>query len=182
MSEHFLGKPDAVLPLFDDLAMSAVRHEDDRPFDWIRIEVSGIAQTAGSKRAFVNPKTGRATITEAAQSREVEQRKKAWREQIVHEAREAMRGDLWRGPVMMQIVFGLPRPKHHFGTGRNAGQVKASAPPYPDGKPDVDKLSRAIMDALKGVVYDDDARVICKTVSKQFDRAARTVIFVRRVV
>jgi Holliday junction resolvase RusA-like endonuclease len=93
-----------------------------------------------------------------------------------------MRGELWRGPVHLRIAFGLPRPKGHFGTGRNAGTVKPSAPPFPAVKPDVDKLSRAVMDALRGVVYADDAQVVAKVVSKHYDERARTIIHVRRVV
>ena len=36
--------------------------------------------------------------------------------------------------------------------------------------PDVDKMSRAILDALTNVVYQDDCQVIKKTVNKRWAR------------
>ena len=55
----------------------------------------------------------------------------------------------------------MQRPKSHFGTGRNAGKLKPSAPKYPAVKPDVDKLSRAVHDALTiANVIDDDSRIV----------------------
>jgi Holliday junction resolvase RusA-like endonuclease len=153
---------------------TAVRHADDRPFDWLRVEVNGIPSPAGSKSGFAIPGTNRVVIVDAAK------RSRGWKNDVADEAARAMAGDLWRGPLLVQIVFGFPRPKAHFGTGRNADQVKSSAPHYHVVRPDVDKLSRAVMDALRGVVYADDSQVVCKTVSKQYEQTARTVIFVRK--
>lgn len=62
-------------------------------------------------------------------------------------------------PVSIEITYSLPRPANQYGTGRNAGVVKASAPPYPTATRtgDIDKLERAILDALTmaGVLHDD---------------------------
>ncbi len=71
-------------------------------------------------------------------------------------------------PVGLRITFFLPRPKGDYGTGRNAGQVKASAPLHPAKKPDVDKLVRAILDSLTGIVYHDDAQVIQVAAAKRY--------------
>lgn len=86
---------------------------------------------------------------------------KPWREAVKSAALDALAYDgAWKAigeAVRLEIVFTLRRPKSHFGTGRNAGVVKASAPQYPTGKPDLDKLVRSTQDALKdaGVLLDD---------------------------
>lgn len=68
-------------------------------------------------------------------------------------------GDLCT-PARVRVDFFFLRPKKHFGTGRNAAKLKRSAPEYYHAQtPDVDKLARAILDALTGIVYDDDCRV-----------------------
>ncbi|MFF0139744.1 RusA family crossover junction endodeoxyribonuclease [Streptomyces sp. NPDC005227] len=94
---------------------------------------------------------------------------KPWREAVKSAALDVLTYDAaWmpiRDAVRVEIVFSLARPKGHFGTGRNAGQVKASAPQYPTGKPDTDKLLRSTQDALKdaGVLLDDS--VVTDTVA-----------------
>lgn len=65
------------------------------------------------------------------------------------------------GPVRVGITFILPRPKGHYGTGRNAGRVRTSAPAEPTTKPDLDKLLRSTLDALTDVgAIRDDAQVV----------------------
>ena len=55
------------------------------------------------------------------------------------------------------LTFTLDRPGYHFGTGRNAGVLKDTAPAVPTGRPDLDKLVRAAIDSLAaaGVMKDD---------------------------
>jgi Holliday junction resolvase RusA-like endonuclease len=58
------------------------------------------------------------------------------------------------------IVY-FPRPKSHYGTGRNAGKLKATAPTHNDGKPDRDNLDKAILDAMTGIGFmRDDKQVV----------------------
>lgn len=75
------------------------------------------------------------------------------------------------GPVTLIIHFFLPRPQAHYGTGKNAGKLKASAPTKHTKIPDVDKLTRAVADAMKGVIWKDDSQVwkedICKTYGEE---------------
>lgn len=61
------------------------------------------------------------------------------------------------GPLLLECVFVLPRPKTHYGTGRNSGLIKKSAPAHPTSAPDLDKLVRTHGDALTiaGVIEDD---------------------------
>lgn len=70
--------------------------------------------------------------------------------------------------VTVTLDFNMPRPKAHYGTGRNAETLKPAAPTDPIGKPDLDKLARAVLDALTGIAWVDDAQVTALVVSKRF--------------
>jgi crossover junction endodeoxyribonuclease RusA len=63
----------------------------------------------------------------------------------------------------------MPRPKDHYGTGRNSGTVKPSAPINPASMPDLDKLVRCICDALTDAgVWKDDAQVCVLVAAKRY--------------
>jgi len=78
--------------------------------------------------------------------------------------------DPTRAAVRVAATFCVKRPAGHFGTGRNAGTLKASAPAFPTtrAKGDVDKLARALLDALTGVYFADDSQVVDLRVRKLF--------------
>jgi Holliday junction resolvase RusA-like endonuclease len=64
------------------------------------------------------------------------------------------------GPVAAHLTFYLPRPGYHYGTGRNANRLKDTAPVLVDKRPDVDKLSRAVLDAItQSGAWRDDSQV-----------------------
>jgi len=74
-------------------------------------------------------------------------------------------------PVQVDITFTFARPKGHFGTGRNAGTLNSSALPFPSTHAigDIDKLTRAILDALTDAgVWNDDSQVIQLVARKLF--------------
>lgn len=139
----------------------------------ISFVVYGKPQPAGSKRAFKHPSTGRIVVTDDAKG------SRPWKQEIAGAALEAMAGrDPFTGPVWVDLYFCVARPKSHYGAGRNADKVRPSAPRYPAVKPDVDKLSRAVMDALTGTVIKDDALVVGKYASKHYGLPERVVIHV----
>jgi len=72
------------------------------------------------------------------------------------------------GAVTLDITFYRSRPGSHFGTGSNAGKLKASAPKRPPTKPDLTKLVRAAEDALKGVLWRDDGQVTDQHTRKRY--------------
>jgi crossover junction endodeoxyribonuclease RusA len=65
---------------------------------------------------------------------------------------------------MLKVTFSMPRPASHFG----AHGLRPRAPRWPSKKPDLSKLVRAIEDALTGVVYDDDARIVMHDITKRY--------------
>jgi Holliday junction resolvase RusA-like endonuclease len=135
----------------------------------IAFTVWGKPEPAGSKRAFVNPKTQRAIVTDANKNA------KPWQAEVKQRAIGALPDDfrMYRGPLMLQLTFSQPRPKGHYGTGRNAGVVKASAPRWPATRPDVLKLARAVEDALTGIIWADDAQIVVEQLNKVYSEPAR---------
>lgn len=88
-----------------------------------------------------------------------------WREAVKAAALDAAPRHGWvqiqRGtPVRLTVTFQHARPAAHYGTGRNAGALKPSAPKYKATAPDLSKLIRATEDALTDVgIWADDAIV-----------------------
>jgi Holliday junction resolvase RusA-like endonuclease len=91
-----------------------------------------------------------------------------WRQQVALAAREAYQGELLLGPVELTVYFYQPRPKSHYGKGRNAWKLRPSAQAYPVWKPDTTKLTRAIEDALTGVLWRDDSQVVDHHLHKRY--------------
>lgn len=77
-----------------------------------------------------------------------------WRATIANEARRTLIGKASEG-VEIHITFQLARPK----------TVKRKEP---FKRPDIDKLARAVLDALTGVAYDDDEQVVKLIASKEY--------------
>ena len=65
-----------------------------------------------------------------------------------------------KGPLKMNVEFYFPRPKNHYRTGKYSRELKASAPYIHTNMPDVDNLSKFVLDALNAVFYDDDRQVV----------------------
>ena len=64
------------------------------------------------------------------------------------------------GPLRMHLEFYFPRPKNHYRTGKYSDQLKPSAPHIHTNMPDVDNLSKFILDAMNEVFYEDDRQVV----------------------
>lgn len=69
--------------------------------------------------------------------------------------------------VSITLSFRFPRPAGHFGKG---GALRNAAPTHKTTKPDLDKLTRAILDALAGILYTGDQQVVSLQASKRFTR------------
>jgi len=140
------------------------------------IRVHGTPAPQGSKRAFAHKATGKIVVME-----QMADKVKSWRQAVIDAADSARAGDLPAfkaidGPVMLTVTFWLPRPAGHYGTGRNAGQVRNSAPRFPWGnkRNDLDKLLRSTMDALTAAgCWTDDSQVICCSAAKYYAPAGR---------
>ena len=65
------------------------------------------------------------------------------------------------GALKLECEFVFERPKSHFGTGRNAGKLKASSPLLCDKvSSDCDNIEKFCMDSLNRYVYVDDRQIV----------------------
>lgn len=86
-----------------------------------------------------------------------------------------------QGPLFVQLWYGLKRPKAHYGTGRNKGKLKASAPKYPGKKPDIDNYEKFIYDCLSGVVIRDDSQICSCRHDKRYSEIPRVEIEIKEL-
>jgi crossover junction endodeoxyribonuclease RusA len=114
--------------------------------------VWGIAAPQGSKRHV-----GKGVMLESSD------RVRPWRQDVRFAALEERPSD-WdmATPMRLDLVFWFPRPASHYGTRNGISYLKANAPIEPVSARigDIDKLQRAVFDALTGVAYLDDRQVV----------------------
>lgn len=104
---------------------------------------------------------------------------KRWRKAIAAECTKAAQGNLWLGPVEVEVDFYLPRPP----------SVKQSKRWHPIVPPDLDKLCRAVLDGIgqgpsgktgDGMIWGDDSQVVSLIARKHYaddrDPGARITI------
>lgn len=118
---------------------------------WLEMWVPGIPAPQGSKRHV-----GGGRMVESSA------RLRPWRAAITTAAVMAAGPD-WQPvteAVSLTVVWQLPRPASHYGTGRNARTLRPSAPRRHSQRPDADKLLRAVLDSLTDAgIWRDDAQV-----------------------
>lgn len=137
----------------------------------ITFTVFGIAQTAGSKRAFPFKKSDG---TLGVRVSDDNPKGDNWKHAVAYSSREAYSGDLLSGPLAVTMRFYRPRPKGHFGKhGLNRTGLECSSPAT---RPDVLKLARCAEDALTGVLWRDDAQIVEEHLFKHWGEPARMEI------
>lgn len=123
----------------------------------VGFRVFGIPVQQGSKRPGQNSKTGKLFVRE-----ETGERLKTWRATVTEaalQAREAGGLQTMSGAVRLDVHFFMPRP----------ASISAKKRLYPQVAPDLDKLVRAVGDALKDAgVYKDDCLICSIQASKQY--------------
>lgn len=121
---------------------------------------AGIPEGQGSMRAFV--RGGRARVVHNSPRALGD-----WRGSIATAARGTGK-DPFLGPLQVVATFYLPRPRGHYGK----RGLLPSAPLYPAVTPDLDKMLRALLDALTGVLWLDDKQVVQVWCSKAYTTSA----------
>ena len=83
-----------------------------------------------------------------------------WRSDV-RTAAMAVRPYQWAKDPWMRVSFVafFPRPKNHTVAGKGL-VLKANAPAFPGRVGDTDKLARALLDSLTGVIWRDDDQVV----------------------
>jgi crossover junction endodeoxyribonuclease RusA len=124
----------------------------------IVVRVDGVPAPQGSKRHVGN-------------GRMIESSKKVgpWREAVRAETQRQRQGQTVEDAAIVDISIFLPRPRSHYGTGRNAGRLTPRAPLVPAGRPDLDKLIRSTLDGIvEGGALADDALVVGISARKSY--------------
>lgn len=151
--------------------------------------IPGIPRPGGSKTpklvrrgsGEIVMKNGRPLIT----MRDDAKGNKDWRAVCSTAGHDAMRAcgiaSLLSGPLSLSIDFVMPRPRSHFGTGRNAGRLKLPAPHWHTVKPDRTKLTRALEDALTGIIWRDDTQVVTGPINKHYGEQPGALVRVKEL-
>lgn len=89
-----------------------------------------------------------------------------WKSCVAVAAKAAgLRSAITGAPVAVTLDFYFRRPKSHYG----AKGLRSVAPQSHIGKPDVDNLAKAVLDALSHIgVWHDDSQVDSLTVMKRW--------------
>ena len=132
----------------------------------IEFEVPGKPRPQGSKRHV-----GKGRMIESSPY------VAAWREMVACMAHQEMQRNKLtchpKGvPIIVYARLYFERPACHF---KKSG-LKSDAPLFHAQKPDVDKVSRAILDGLTGIVFADDSQVIRLDVHKNWYDRDYTII------
>jgi len=71
----------------------------------------------------------------------------------------------------LRLIFRMRRPRSHFVNRRpGPGRLRPNVPPLLyDGATDIDNLAKFVMDAMNGVLYDDDKQIVTVSATKVYD-------------
>ena len=100
---------------------------------------------------------------------------KAYEDKIVAYYRKAYQGFRWPDNAFLEITvtahYPIPKSATKTATaGMQAGRI------LPSRKPDVDNVLKVVLDALNGVAYKDDARVVSVSARKIYSLTPKLVV------
>lgn len=129
----------------------------------IEFTIPGRPATKGSSRSFKSKTTGKQVHVPDCE------KLRTWTGRAAEIAISAMKGQPpWRGPVLMHVDWEFDRPAKHYRSNNREKDLRDDAPDWHYQKPDEDKITRALFDALKGIVYVDDCQVCGGTRAKRW--------------
>lgn len=115
----------------------------------ITFTVPGVPQVQGNHR-----------VSRTGYTYDTNKKLAPWRRTVALCAQQAMtaaNAEPLTGPVHLDIEFAMPRTK----------TMRTDPPPPMTQRPDTTKLTRAIEDALTGIVYRDDSQITHHTLHKR---------------
>jgi Holliday junction resolvase RusA-like endonuclease len=139
----------------------------EAPLETLEFIVLGEPTPEGSTKAYYIKKLDR-TVTTHQNKKELG----AWRNRVATEAQRALECREWTSDscsaYVVEVEFVLSRP----------ASVPAHRRIHPIVKPDIDKLVRAINDALTGILFADDCQVVSLSVRKSYNDVQRVGAYI----
>lgn len=149
------------------LRLGETPHSTPSELTPIRFTVIGKPQPQGSTRAFIPKGWKRAIITTD------NAKLKPWRQQISDTAL-SLNVPMFRRDVPLEITV-----RCYFTRPKSVSEKKR---PAMTTKPDGDKLLRAVLDSLTGILFEDDSQATDKHVHKRYGLPERVEIEVQEVI
>lgn len=142
--------------------MGAVSVLDALPAGREAIEffVAGAPVPQGSKNVI--HRHGRTFLVDQARKR-----LDPWRKAIAVASHIAI-PDPFAGAVEVELLFTLARPLKHHVAGKASRPLRDDAPTYVETNPDLDKLTRGVLDGLTGQAFADDRQVVSLLAAKVY--------------
>jgi Holliday junction resolvase RusA-like endonuclease len=128
----------------------------------LETRVFGLPIAQGRPRAFKTP-AGQVRVYDPANARD-------WKRTVQAQVISQKPAAPVDGPLAVALRFYLPRP-----------QSLPRRELFPAKRPDAENLAKAVLDAMEGVVYRDDAQIVRLNVSKDYGPAPGVLILVERV-
>lgn len=131
----------------------------------IQFDVAGMPAPQGSKKIVGYAQNNHRVIEDNDPA------KRMWRTAVSVEAKRMAKRlreldpafEPLDGPLFVVVDFVFPRPP------------SAKTRKYPHTKPDIDKLARALLDSLKGILIADDSRVVRLLLGKNFGEPGSSI-------
>ena len=99
---------------------------------------------------------------------------------VADEARTAMsQWELFDTPMQLQLSAYYPIPKSWS---KKKRQLAIDGEIYPQVKPDLDNVMKAVLDAMNGIVYVDDSQVINLVATKRYSTDPRIEVYLHEVL
>ena len=85
------------------------------------------------------------------------------------------------GDIYLKLIFYMPRPKHHFRTGKFKHLLKDNVPINHSFKPDLSNLQKLYEDILQPDFYVDDSQICKLQAEKLYDISPRTEVYIEEI-
>lgn len=138
----------------------------------IRIEIPGQPVPKARARIYRDKRSGKPRGVTPAKTKDYEQTV-AWCAAGVMAGQRKL-----KGPLVVDITFWMQTP---ISWSNKRRQEAFRGEIMPTTKPDIDNMTKAILDALNKIVYKDDAQVCIKHARKFYAEHPRATVHIREI-